>query len=47
MTTLFGLDEAEVRELASAVSETDAADTFARSTWLVLAVVKWRERRLG
>jgi len=37
MTTLFGLDEAEVRELASAVSETDAADTFARSTWLVLA----------
>jgi len=37
MTTLFGLDEAEVRELATAVSETDAADTFARSTWLVLA----------
>jgi len=37
MTTLFGLDEAEVRELASAVSDADTADTFARSTWLVLA----------
>lgn len=37
MTTLFGLDHAEVQRLASAVSEGDAADTFARSTWLVLA----------
>ena len=37
MTTLLGLDEAEVRELTAPVSELDAADTFARSTWLVLA----------
>jgi len=37
MTTLFGLDETDVLELASAVSKTDAADSFARSTWLVLA----------
>jgi DNA processing protein len=37
MTTLFGLDEAEVLDLAAAVSDADAADAFARSTWLVLA----------
>jgi len=37
MTSLFGLDQAEVHELAAGVSNLDAADTFARSTWLVLA----------
>lgn len=37
MTTLFGLDRASVIELTSAVSEVDAAEAFARSTWLVLA----------
>ena len=37
MTTLLGLDEAEVRELTAPVSDADAADSFARSTWLVLA----------
>ena len=37
MTTLFGLDRSDVETLAQAVSDGDAADTFARSTWLVLA----------
>ena len=37
MTTLFGLDRSDVESLAHAVSDEDAADTFARSTWLVLA----------
>jgi DNA processing protein len=37
MTTLFGLDRTDVESLATAVSDEDAADSFARSTWLVLA----------
>ena len=37
MTTLFGLDRTSVETLATAVSDGDAAETFARSTWLLLA----------
>jgi DNA processing protein len=37
MTTLFGLDRAEVESLARAVSSADVLDVFARSTWTCLA----------
>ena len=37
MTTLFGLDRAEVESLALAVSAADPAEVFARSTWTLLA----------
>ena len=37
MTQILGIDRAEVETLATAVSDGDPADTFARSTWLVLA----------
>lgn len=37
MTTLFGLDRADVEALARAVSASDPAEVFARSTWTCLA----------
>ena len=37
MTTLFGLDRAEVEALAQSVSGADPSDVFARSTWTLLA----------
>jgi DNA processing protein len=37
MTALFGLDRAEIESLTAAVGEGDAAELFARSTWLCLA----------
>ena len=37
MTTILGLDAAEVTALAAAVSDGDPAEVFARSTWTVLA----------
>ena len=37
MTTLFGIDRAEVEQLAAGVSDSDPTDVFARSTWTCLA----------
>jgi DNA processing protein len=37
MTQLFGIDAAEVRALAGAVSDDDAADVFARAAWTCIA----------